>query len=89
MQKQSIPPYKPSAHIAQQFPQPKNTQRRKTAIIPKRSWVYRYPKTFQFTAITASLLVLFSKPLYDAFIAEAIVPNKDIDQKRIITAIRS
>ncbi|XP_017465737.1 PREDICTED: uncharacterized protein LOC108358770 [Rhagoletis zephyria] len=78
MQKPSIPPYKPSPEIQeklqklQQQAQQESGQRRRTAVLPKRSWIQRNPRLFQITFITTSLLVLFSKPLYDAFIADPI-----------------
>ncbi|XP_053963696.1 uncharacterized protein LOC129243508 [Anastrepha obliqua] len=77
MQKSSIPPYKPSPEIQERVEQlqqqaQQGEQRRRTAVLPKRSWIQRNPRLFQITFITTSLLVLFSKPLYDAFIAEPV-----------------
>lgn len=74
MPKQSIPPYKPSRQIEQQFG--KDNQRHNFAVLPKRSWVHRNPKLFQISFITASLLIFFSKPLYDAFIVETFPVSK-------------
>ncbi|KAJ0170503.1 hypothetical protein K1T71_013874 [Dendrolimus kikuchii] len=33
----------------------------------QRSWIYRYPKTFQLTFTTLALSIFFSKPIYDIF----------------------
>ncbi|XP_049308436.1 uncharacterized protein LOC105226297 [Bactrocera dorsalis] len=82
MQKPSIPPYKSSPEIQeriqqlQQQAQQESGQRRRTAVLPKRTWIQRNPRLFQITFITTSLLVLFSKPLYDAFIAVPVPPPK-------------
>lgn len=54
----------------QQKPQP--FQRRQTAVLPKRNWIQRNPRAFQLIFITTSLLTFFSKPLYDAFIADTV-----------------
>lgn len=70
MQKSSIPPYKPSQEL-QDILKQQATQRKRTAQLPKRNWIYRNPRIFQITFITTSLLVLFSRPLYDAFIEES------------------
>lgn len=40
----------------------------------KRSWIQRNPRIFSCLAITSSLLVLFSRPIYDAFIRDDLVP---------------
>lgn len=39
-----------------------------------RNWIQRNPRLFQSVAITTSLLILFSRPLYDAFIREDVQP---------------
>lgn len=57
-----------------QYQQQQQQQRRRTAVLPKRSWIQRNPRTFSITFITTSLLVFFSKPLYDAFIADQLPP---------------
>lgn len=41
-------------------------RRRKT--LGKRSWIYRYPLTFQITFTALGLGIFFSKPIYDIFI---------------------
>lgn len=40
----------------------------------KRSWIQRNPRVFSAVTITTSLLILFSKPIYDAFIRTDLVP---------------
>jgi len=45
-------------------------ERRKTAVLPKRNWVQRNPRLFSITFITTSLLIFFSKPIYDCFFAD-------------------
>lgn len=62
---------------------PQEYKRQTSAKLPKRSWIQRNPKLFQVTFVTASLLVFFSKPLYDIFIAERLPHPKqfEIDQK--------
>ncbi|XP_055382253.1 uncharacterized protein LOC129612590 [Condylostylus longicornis] len=49
-------------------------QRRKTAVLPKRSWVQRNPRLFSIIFITTSLLTFFSKPIYDSFIVQQLPP---------------
>lgn len=66
----SIPPYKPPKEL-QDILKQQATLRKRTAQLPKRNWIQRNPRLFQITFITTSLLVLFSKPLYDAFIEES------------------
>lgn len=70
MQKTSIPKYTPPQDI-QEALKLQGAQRKRTAQLPKRSWVQRNPRTFQIGFITVSLLALFSKPLYDAFFAQS------------------
>lgn len=41
----------------------------------KRSWIFRYPKTFQITFTTLGLAIFFSKPIYDTFFLEHIKPD--------------
>lgn len=40
----------------------------------QRSWIQRNPRLFAGVTITSSLLVLFSRPIYDAFIRDDLVP---------------
>ncbi|ALC42307.1 CG42379 [Drosophila busckii] len=70
----SVPPYKPPKELENLITKKKQeTQtRRRTAVLPKRSWIQRNPRLFQITFITSSLLIFFSKPLYDAFIADPL-----------------
>lgn len=42
-----------------------NRHRSKT--LGKRSWIYRYPRTFQITFTSLGIGILFSKPIYDIF----------------------
>lgn len=70
MQNSSIPPYKPPQEL-QDILKQQATQRKRTAQLPKRNWIQRNPRVFQVTFITTSLLVLFSRPLYDAFFEES------------------
>ncbi|KAH8300230.1 hypothetical protein KR044_012013 [Drosophila immigrans] len=72
-----IPQYKPPKELQELLDkkQQQSNQRRRTAVLPKRSWIQRNPRLFQITFITTSLLVFFSKPLYDAFIADPL-PQK-------------
>ncbi|KRF97479.1 uncharacterized protein Dwil_GK27303 [Drosophila willistoni] len=72
-----IPEYKPPKEIQdlldqRQTQQQGNQQRRRTAVLPKRSWIQRNPRLFQITALTTSLLIFFSKPIYDIFIADPL-----------------
>ncbi|XP_034477875.1 uncharacterized protein LOC117784287 [Drosophila innubila] len=67
----SAPPYKPPKDLQDLL----DKKRKRTAVLPKRSWIQRNPRLFQITFITTSLLVFFSKPLYDAFIADPL-PQK-------------
>ncbi|XP_030373072.1 uncharacterized protein LOC115623032 [Scaptodrosophila lebanonensis] len=76
----SVPPYKPPKEIQQlliqrqrqQEQQQQAGQRRRTAILPKRSWIQRNPRLFQIAILTTSMLIFFSKPLFDAFIADPL-----------------
>lgn len=56
----------------QQQHQQEPQARKRTAVLPKRNWIQRNPRLFQITFITTSLLIFFSKPLYDAFIADPV-----------------
>lgn len=70
MQPPPIPPYKPPPELQEALNQ-QATQRKRTAQLPKRNWISRNPRVFQLTFISTSLLILFSKPLYDALFAES------------------
>lgn len=48
-------------------PMTNNTKKRQTFIIPKRSIVQKYPRTFIWTGTVIGLTIFFSRPLYDAF----------------------
>ncbi|XP_037813963.1 uncharacterized protein LOC119605092 [Lucilia sericata] len=72
----SIPPYKPPQEL-QEILKQQAAQRKRTAQLPKRNWIQRNPRLFQITFITTSLLVLFSRPLYDAFIEESFPALED------------
>ncbi|XP_022223002.1 uncharacterized protein LOC111074509 [Drosophila obscura] len=79
----TIPQYKPPKDIQelldkkeQQPPQQQSGQRRRTAVLPKRSWIQRNPRLFQISFLTSSLLIFFSKPIYDAFIADPLPPSE-------------
>ncbi|CAD0206081.1 unnamed protein product [Chrysodeixis includens] len=41
--------------------------RRRSQTLGKRSWIYRYPRTFQITFTSLGLGIFFSKPIYDIF----------------------
>nr|XP_032289193.1 uncharacterized protein LOC116649980 [Drosophila virilis] len=69
----ATPSYKPAKDIQELLDKKQETYlRRRTAVLPKRSWIKRNPQLFQITFITTSLLIFFSKPLYDAFIADPL-----------------
>ncbi|KAG0721515.1 hypothetical protein GWK47_006317 [Chionoecetes opilio] len=51
----------PSTHY--KVPQPQK-------IGPIRLWIKRNPRTFVYVSVTTSLLIFFSRPLYDIFIRE-------------------
>ncbi|KAH8384638.1 hypothetical protein KR093_003768 [Drosophila rubida] len=68
-----VPQYKPPKELQELLDKKQQTnQRRRTAVLPKRSWIQRNPRLFQITFLTSSLLIFFSKPLYDAFIADPL-----------------
>ncbi|CAH2061895.1 unnamed protein product, partial [Iphiclides podalirius] len=48
---------------------------RRSLPLGKRSWIYRYPRTFQIVFTTLGIGVFFSKPLYDLFYR----PRADFD----------
>ncbi|KRG05537.1 uncharacterized protein LOC26527968 [Drosophila mojavensis] len=73
-----VPSYKPPKDIQDFLSKREQTNiRKRTAVLPKRSWIKRNPRLFQITFLTSSLLIFFSKPLYDAFIADPL-PSKGI-----------
>lgn len=41
---------------------------RRSQPLGKRSWIYRYPKTFQITFTLLGFGIFFSKPIYDLFL---------------------
>uniref|UniRef100_A0A182JRE5 Cx9C motif-containing protein 4 n=1 Tax=Anopheles christyi TaxID=43041 RepID=A0A182JRE5_9DIPT len=54
--------------------------------VPKRNWFQRNPRTFSSLVTGTALLIFFSKPLYDAFIADAVpgaLPPREIRSIRI------
>ncbi|EDV98501.1 uncharacterized protein LOC6568906 [Drosophila grimshawi] len=69
----SVPPYKPPKELQDLLDKRQQTYlRKRTAVLPKRSWIQRNPRLFQITFLTTSLLIFFSKPLYDAFVADPL-----------------
>lgn len=48
-------------------------QRKKT--LKQRSWIFRYPRTFQVTFTVLGLGIFFSKPIYDICIREREEPD--------------
>lgn len=50
-------------------------RRQRLKTLGQRSWIYRYPKTFQITFTLLGLSVFFSKPIYDIFFRERIHPD--------------
>ncbi|XP_023171204.1 uncharacterized protein LOC111599706 [Drosophila hydei] len=71
-----VPSYKPPKDIQDFLDKKEQTYlRKRTAVLPKRSWIKRNPRLFQITFLTTSLFIFFSKPLYDAFIADPL-PSK-------------
>lgn len=40
----------------------------------KRSWPQRNPRTFVIGSLTLSMLILFSRPIYDSFIRTDLLP---------------
>ncbi|XP_058984887.1 uncharacterized protein LOC105261422 [Musca domestica] len=76
------PPYKPPKELQDILDQ-QATQRKRTAQLPKRNWIQRNPRAFQLTFITGSLLVLFSRPLYDIFFETSFAaPDSVVFEKR-------
>lgn len=54
-----------------------NTNRYRKVPLGKKSWIYRNPRIFVGIGTTVSLLVLFSRPIYDFFISSKPLPNID------------
>lgn len=52
--------------------------------VPKRTLIQRFPVAFQAIVIGSLLSILFSKPLYDAFIADYVPTPKSIELQRKI-----
>lgn len=48
----------------------------------RRNWIGRNPRIFSTIFITTSLLMFFSRPIYDAFIRDDLVPSPDGRPKR-------
>ncbi|XP_037886697.1 uncharacterized protein LOC119635767 [Glossina fuscipes] len=70
-------PYRPPPQIQELLDrQAEKRKLKRTAQLPKRNWIQRNPRLFQIGFITTSMLILFSKPLYDIFIAEPIQEPK-------------
>lgn len=47
-----------------------HTDPRRPLRVPKRTWFQRNPRLFSSLVTGTALLIFFSKPLYDAFIAD-------------------
>ncbi|XP_061391431.1 uncharacterized protein LOC133326841 [Musca vetustissima] len=76
------PPYKPPKEL-QDILNQQASQRKRTAQLPKRNWIQRNPRAFQLTFIAGSLLVLFSRPLYDIFFETSFpAPDSIVFEKR-------
>lgn len=63
-----------------------NADPRRPFRVPKRNWFQRNPRTFSSLVTVSALLIFFSKPLYDAFIAEpepGALPPREIRSIRI------
>lgn len=48
----------------------------------KRNWMNRNPRLFASIFITTSMLILFSRPIYDAFIRDDLLPSPSGKLKR-------
>lgn len=59
-----------------------NNNKPRGILVPKRSWIQRNPRAFSIIFITTSMLVFFSRPIYDAFIRTDLVPAKSGESKR-------
>lgn len=49
--------------------------RRKTFIVPKRTFILRYPRATIWVGTTLGLLIFFSRPIYDAFFRTEFAPT--------------
>ena len=58
--------------LFKQYEPPPQPERRRTAVLPKRNWIQRNPRLFSISFTVTSLLIFFSKPIYDGFIAEQL-----------------
>ncbi|EAT39322.1 AAEL008874-PA [Aedes aegypti] len=56
---------------------------RRKFIVPKRNWAQRNPRLFVSIVTTTALLTFFSKPLYDAFIADEPPVKREYRSVRI------
>lgn len=45
-------------------------RRQRIKPLGQRSWIYRYPRTFQITFTALGVGIFFSKPIYDIFFRE-------------------
>lgn len=54
----------------------------------KVSWIHRNPRVFVVLTSTASLLALFSKPIYDIFISDAPLPDLNEELKTYKSRLR-
>lgn len=43
------------------------TKKRQTFIVPKRSFIQKYPKSFVWVGTAIGTLIFFSRPIYDIF----------------------
>ncbi|CAH2098864.1 unnamed protein product [Euphydryas editha] len=50
-------------------------RRQRIKTLGQRSWIYRYPRTFQITFTALGLGIFFSKPIYDIFFREREEPD--------------
>lgn len=45
----------------------RQTERRRSFVIPRRGFIQRHPKLVIYSATTIGLLIFFSRPIYDIF----------------------
>lgn len=55
---------------------------RKTFIVPKRSFIEKYPKTVMVTGTILGLGIFFSRPIYDAFFRTEFAPTPATPEAR-------
>lgn len=60
-----------------------NYDPRRRILVPKRNWFQRNPRIWSSALTATALLIFFSKPLYDAFIAEENPNKREIRSFRI------